>query len=157
MRKAGVPVGMAEQVLAAYRRLGTEVPVAVRSPATAEDTAGTSFAGMHETHANVVGDRAVLERLVDCWASLYGERVISYRASQGITDEPAIAVVVQQLIDADRAGVMFTADPSTGDRTRIVIEGAFGLGEVVVGGQVEPDTYVLLKEGPRLLERRQWR
>ena len=76
----------------------TTSPVAVRSSATAEDTAGTSFAGMHETFANVVGDDALLDRLVDCWASLYGERVIAYRASQGLTDEPAIAVVVQRMV-----------------------------------------------------------
>ena len=152
VRKAGVPDAVAEHVLAAYHRLGADVPVAVRSSATAEDTAGTSFAGMHDTYANVVGDTAVIERLVDCWASLYGERVISYRASQGLTAEPAIAVVVQQLVDADRAGVMFTADPSTGDRSRIVIEAAFGLGEVVVAGEVEPDTYILSKDGPRLLQ-----
>ncbi len=152
VRKAGVPEAIAGEVLSAYRRLGTDVPVAVRSSATAEDTAGTSFAGMHETFANVIGDAAVLERLVDCWASLYGERVISYRASRGLTAEPAIAVVVQQLVDADRAGVMFSADPSTGDRTRVVIEAAFGLGEVVVAGEVEPDTYVLAKDGPRLLQ-----
>jgi pyruvate,water dikinase len=152
VRKAGVPAGIAEEVVAAYRQLGPAVPVAVRSSATAEDTAGMSFAGMHETFANVIGETAVVERLVDCWASLYGERVISYRASQGSTAEPVIAVVVQRLVDADRAGVMFTADPSTGDRTHIVIEGAFGLGEVVVGGKVEPDTYVLAKDGPRLLQ-----
>jgi pyruvate,water dikinase len=71
-----------------------------------------------------------------------------------MTDEPAIAVVVQRMVDADRAGVLFTADPSTGDRDRIVVDGAFGLGEVVVSGQVEPDTYVLAKQGPRLLETR---
>ena len=80
VRKAGVPDALATQVLAAYHQLGAEVPVAVRSSATSEDTAGTSFAGMHETFANVVGDAAVLERLIDCWVSLYGERVISYRA-----------------------------------------------------------------------------
>jgi pyruvate,water dikinase len=154
VRKAGVPDAVAEQVLAAYHQLGADVPVAVRSSATAEDTAGTSFAGMHDTFANVVGDAAVVERLVDCWASLYGERVISYRASQGLTAEPSIAVVVQQLVDADRAGVMFSADPSTGDRSRIVVEAAFGLGEVVVAGEVEPDTYVLAKDGPRLLQAR---
>jgi pyruvate,water dikinase len=152
VHKAGVPPGLAEEVLAAYHRLGPDAPVAVRSSATAEDTAGTSFAGMHETYANVVGDRAVLDRLVDCWASLYGERVIVYRATRRLDEEPAIAVVVQRLIAGDRAGVLFTADPSTGDRRRIVIEGAFGLGEVVVSGRVEPDTYVLSREGPRLLE-----
>ena len=107
---------------------------------------------MNETFTNVVGDAAVLERVVDCWASLFGERVIAYRASQGLTDEPAIAVVVQRMVDSERAGVMFTADPSTGDRDRIVIEAAFGLGEVVVCGQVEPDTYVVAKDGPRLLD-----
>ena len=152
VHKAGVPDVVAEQVLDAYHQLGVDVPVAVRSSATAEDTAGTSFAGMHETFANVIGDAAVIERLVDCWASLYGERVISYRASKAMTAEPVIAVVVQRLVDAERAGVMFSADPSTGDRSRIVIEGAFGLGEVVVGGEVEPDTYRLAKDGPRLLE-----
>ena len=151
VRKAGVPASVREAVLTAYRRLGSDVAVAVRSSATAEDTAGTSFAGMHETYANVVGEDSVLEHLVDCWASLYGERVISYRASRGIADEPAIAVVVQQLVKSDRAGVLFTADPSTGDRTHLVIEGAFGLGEVVVGGQVEPDTYTLSEEGPSVL------
>ena len=154
VRGAGVPTSVQSQVLDAYHLLGSDVPVAVRSSATAEDTAGTSFAGMHETFTNVIGDAAVLSRLVDCWASLYGERVISYRASCGLTDEPAIAVVVQELVDAERAGVLFTADPSTGDRSHIVVEGAFGLGEVVVSGQVEPDTYVLAKDGPRLLETR---
>ncbi len=74
VRKAGTPPDVSDAVLAAYHRLGVEVPVAVRSSATAEDTAGTSFAGMHETFANVVGDAALLERLVDCWSSLYGER-----------------------------------------------------------------------------------
>jgi pyruvate,water dikinase len=152
--KAGVPAGLRAEIEAAYAQMGADVPVAVRSSATAEDTAGTSFAGMHQTFANVVGAHAVIERVVDCWASLYGERVIAYRASQGLTDEPAIAVVVQQLVDSERAGVMFTADPSTGDRDRIVIEGAFGLGEVVVSGAVEPDTYVLDKDGPRLLHAR---
>ena len=151
VREAGVPDQLREAVLAAYHRLGDTVPVAVRSSATAEDTAGTSFAGMHETYANVVGDAAVIERLVDCWASLYGERVISYRASQGLDEEPAIAVVVQQLIESERAGVMFTADPSTNDRSQIVIEAAFGLGEVVVSGQVEPDTYTVTKEPATLV------
>lgn len=151
IRKAGIPPEVAQAVLDAYHQLGADTPVAVRSSATAEDTADTSFAGMHETFANVVGDAALLDRLVDCWASLYGDRVITYRASQGLTVEPAIAVVVQRMVDAERAGVVFCADPSTGDTDRIVVEGAFGLGEVVVSGQVEPDTYVLTKDGPRLL------
>lgn len=154
VRKAGIPAGLGAEVLGAYHRLGEDVPVAVRSSATAEDTAGTSFAGMHETFTDVVGDAAVLERVVDCWVSLFGQRAISYRASRGMTDEPVIAVVVQRLVAADRAGVLFTVDPSTGDRTRLVIEGALGLGEVVVSGAVEPDTYVVAKEGPRLVQAR---
>jgi len=154
VRKAGVSPTLAAAVLHAYHRMGDAVPVAVRSSATAEDTAGTSFAGMHETYANVVGDDAVLARLVDCWASLYGERVISYRASQGLDEEPVIAVVVQKMVASDRSGVLFCADPSTGDRDRMVIEAAFGLGEVVVSGQVEPDTYVVAKDGPRLVSTR---
>ncbi len=151
VHQAGVADDVRERVLEAYLQLGDDVPVAVRSSATAEDAVGTSFAGMHETFVNVVGADALFERLVDCWASLYGARVISYRASQGLIEEPAIAVVVQQLVASERAGVLFTADPSTGDRSRIVVEGAFGLGEVVVGGEVEPDTYVLDKDGPRLV------
>ena len=154
VHKAGVPTSVRDEVLAAYHRLGDQVPVAVRSSATGEDTAGTSFAGMHETFANVVGDDSVIERLSDCWASLYGERVISYRTARGIVDEPSIAVVVQVLVDADRAGVLFTADPSTGNRSNLVIEGAFGLGEVVVSGQVEVDTYTLSEVGPRMLQTR---
>jgi len=154
VRKAGVPDVLRAEVLDAYHRLGDRVPVAVRSSATAEDTAGTSFAGMHETFVNVVGDDAVVERVVDCWLSLFGERAIAYRASQGLTEEPAIAVVVQELVAAERAGVLFTVDPSTGDTTRLVVEGALGLGEVVVSGAVEPDTYVVAKDDLRVVHAR---
>jgi pyruvate,water dikinase len=152
VRRAGVPVEVASAVRDAYRRLGADVAVAVRSSATGEDTGGTSFAGMHETFANVIGEAAVLERLSDCWASLFGERVIAYRSTRDILDEPTIAVVIQRLVDADRSGVMFSVDPSTGDPDRLVVEAAFGLGEVVVGGEVEPDTYVVDKRGNHLLE-----
>ena len=152
VRQAGMPPPLREEILDAYHLLGAEAAVAVRSSATAEDAAGTSFAGMHETYANVVGDDAVIARIIDCWASLFGQRVITYRASQHIEEEPAIAVVVQQLVHSERAGVLFTADPSTGDLDKLVVEGAFGLGEVVVSGQVEPDTYVLSKRGPTILE-----
>jgi pyruvate, water dikinase len=153
VRKAGVPDGLRRAILDAYHGIGGGL-VAVRSSATAEDTAGTSFAGMNETFTNVSGDDALIERVVDCWASLFGERVLSYRATQHVTDEPAIAVVVQRMVDSERSGVMFSADPASGDRSRIVIEAAFGLGEVVVGGLVEPDTYVVAKDGPRLLQAR---
>ncbi len=150
VQSAGLPPTLRTEILQAYRTLGDGC-VAVRSSATSEDTAGSSFAGMNETFTNISGDDALIDAIVRCFASVWGPRVISYRASQKISDEPAIAVVVQRMVDSDRSGVMFTADPATFDLQRVVIEGAFGLGEVVVGGQVEPDTYVVDKSGPRLV------
>ncbi len=152
VRKAEIPAEVRSAILSAYRELGSERSVAVRSSATAEDTAATSFAGMHETFTNVLGEEAVLDRVRDCWRSAYGQRVVAYRKSQGLSEEPSIAVVVQEMVDSARSGVMFTVDPATGDRGRLIIEGAFGLGEVVVGGQVEPDTYTVDKQRQRLIE-----
>ncbi len=152
VREVPIPARLRARVLEAYHQLGEGRAVAVRSSATAEDTQDTSFAGMHESFTNVVGDAAVMDALRACWASAYGERVVAYRKAEGLTEEPAIAVVIQAMVDSARAGVMFTADPSSGDTGRIVIEAAWGLGEVVVGGQVEPDTYLLLKQGPRVCE-----
>ena len=150
--EAGIPASLRARLHEAYASLGDDVPVAVRSSATAEDTAGTSFAGMHQTFLNVVGEEALAERVLECWASLFGERVIAYRASQGLTEEPVIAVVVQRLVEPDVAGVMFTVDPASGARDRLVIEAAPGLGEVVVSGAVEPDTYVVARDGLRVLD-----
>lgn len=149
VRRAGMTVDVRTALAQAYGRLGAGA-VAVRSSATSEDTGSTSFAGMHETFTNVVGEAALVERVVDCWASAYGARVLAYRKAERMTEEPTIAVVVQRMVDSARSGVMFTADPASGDRGTIVIEGAFGLGEVVVGGQVEVDTYTLSKRGPAL-------
>jgi pyruvate,water dikinase len=151
VHKAGMPDSLRADVLDAYHRLMAASGggrVAVRSSSTSEDTGATSFAGMNETFTNIEGDDDIVRRVVDCWASLFGVRSLSYRAGRGTTDEPAIAVVVQRMVDADRSGVMFTADPATGDRNTIVIEGAFGLGELVVGGRIEPDTYLVDKTGP---------
>lgn len=138
-------------VVEAYAKLcanvgETDVAVAVRSSATAEDGATTSFAGMHESYTNVRGADAVCDRLLACWASTFDERAFTYRAVQGITAEPAIAVVIQKMVSSERSGVMFTVDPATSDRAHLLIEGAFGLGEVVVGGAVEPDTYTVRRE-----------
>jgi pyruvate,water dikinase len=150
--QARLPPALEAALVQAYQRLGRSAPVAVRSSATSEDTASTSFAGMHETYTNVVGEAALIEKVKACWASAYAQRVLAYRKAQKMTAEPALAVVVQKMVSSARSGVMFTADPATGDTSRILVEAAFGLGEVVVGGQVEPDTYSLSKEGPRLLE-----
>ena len=148
---AGISDDVRTAVLDAYHQLGDRVPVAVRSSATAEDSAGASFAGMHESIANVIGDDAVLDAVVRCWTSLYGDRAIAYRASRDMDEEPVIAVVVQRLVPSDSAGVLFTADPSTGGTDVIVIEAAYGLGEAVVSGLVEPDTSIVSKDGPTVL------
>ena len=149
-----VPEELAAVIVAAYQELGPDRRVAVRSSGIGEDAEGTSFAGMNETFTNVSGKEQLLRRVVDCWASLWGARSIFYRGDKELTAEPAIAVVVQEMVASERSGVMFTIDPSTGDTTHIVIEAAFGQGEVVVSGQVEPDTYVVAKDGPRLLHAR---
>lgn len=151
-----VPADVVAAITQAYERLGNNVRVAVRSSATSEDTGATSFAGMHETFTNVQTAANVIDAVKRCWASAYGQRVISYRHAQHMTEEPTIAVVVQCMVDAARSGVMFTADPSTSATDTIVIDAAFGLGEVVVGGTVEVDTYKLAKptgtSAPRLRE-----
>jgi pyruvate, water dikinase len=148
---AGLPRWLRHEVEQAYRKLGAQLFVAVRSSATAEDSSTASFAGVNESFTNVRGDAELLERVLGCWVSLFSERACAYRASQRLVEEPVIAVVVQQMVNADRSGVMFTADPSTGDRSHIVIEAAYGLGEVVVGGKVEPDTYIVDKAGPSIV------
>jgi pyruvate,water dikinase len=151
VREAGMPDAVRDAILDAYHRLGAGKRVAVRSSATVEDTAATSFAGMHESFTNVEGDDAVIRSVTSCWASLFGERVVSYRVARSILSEPALAVVVQEMVDAERSGVLFGVDPATGNRDRLVIDAAFGLGEVVVGGLVEPDSYLVRKDPPRLL------
>ncbi len=151
---AGISDDVRAAVLDAYHRLGDRVPVAVRSSATAEDSAGASFAGMHESIANVIGDDAVLDAVLRCWSSLYGDRAIAYRASRDMDEEPVIAVVVQVLVPSDSAGVLFTADPSTGGTDVLVVEAAYGLGEAVVSGLVEPDTSIVSKDGPTIISTR---
>jgi pyruvate,water dikinase len=144
--KAGVEDCVHREIVAAYHRLGTDTVVAVRSSATGEDGRDASFAGMNATITNVCGDDELVAAVRRCWASLFSPRVITYRASRKFTADPAMAVVVQQMVNSERSGVAFTADPSTGSRDRVVVEGAFGLGEVVVSGEVEPDTYVIDKQ-----------
>jgi rifampicin phosphotransferase len=138
-----VPVHIAEEILCAYQALGEDVPVAVRSSATAEDLPELSFAGQQDTYLNVHGD-AVLDAVKRCWASLWNARAIAYRDRHPVPHEDvALAVVVQELVEADAAGVMFTANPVTGARDETVINASWGLGEAVVGGQVTPDTIVV--------------
>ncbi|MCG3754120.1 phosphoenolpyruvate synthase [Amycolatopsis sp. Poz14] len=154
VRSAGLPPELASEVTGAYRALGDQPVVAVRSSATGEDGSEASFAGMNASYTNVVDEEALAARVVDCWTSLFSPRVVSYRASRGFTGEPAIAVVVQRMIPAERSGVIFTADPRTGDRDRAVVEAVFGQGEAIVSGAVDPDTYVVAKEDLRVLSAR---
>lgn len=128
------------------KREGEEIYVAARSSATAEDLPDASFAGQQETFLNVKGEEDLLKAVQNCWASLYGARAIYYRVKQRFPHEHVnIAVVVQKMVDADEAGVMFTSHPTTGDKIEI-IEAAWGLGESVVSGSVSPDNYVV-KDG----------
>ncbi len=154
VHKAGVADEVRAEILAAYRALGPNALVAVRSSATGEDGKDASFAGMNATITNVSGEDGLIDAVLRCWMSLFSPRVITYRASRDFTADPAMAVVVQRMVNSEKAGVAFTADPSTGARDRVVIEGAFGLGEVVVSGEVEPDTYIVAKETLEVLDTR---
>ena len=146
--KAELPAPVATAVRATYLGLGVDVPVAVRSSATAEDLPWASFAGQQDTYLNVVGADEVLDAVRRCWASLWTDRAVSYRETQGIDHAAVqIAVVVQQMVDARVAGVLFTADPVTGTRDRSVIDASPGLGEAVVSGAVNPDHIVVDARG----------
>lgn len=138
-----IPPETARALREAYASLG-QAPVAVRSSATAEDLPEMSFAGQQDTFLNVVGEEARLQAVVDCWSSLWTARAIGYRARQGIPPGGlALAVVVQVMVQAESAGVLFTANPLSGVRTQTVIDATLGLGEALVSGRVEPDHYVV--------------
>jgi rifampicin phosphotransferase len=142
-----IPDGLTAAIIAAYTDLG-HGPVAVRSSATAEDLAGAAFAGQQDTYLNVIGDAAVLDAVRRCWGSLWTERAIAYRRRQQIGSvNLRIAVVVQLMVEAEFAGVMFTANPVTGARDEVVVDATPGLGEAVVSGLVTPDHYVLDSQG----------
>lgn len=150
---AGMPAHIADAVRAAYRGLGDHTPVAVRSSATAEDTDDASFAGQQETFLWIVGEDAVVEHVIECWASLFSPQAIGYRSRLGIApDDVDMAVVVQTMVDARAAGVMMTLDPVTGDDQRIYIESSVGLGESVVRGEVDPDRYSIHTDDLSLIE-----
>ncbi|NRQ31011.1 phosphoenolpyruvate synthase [Nonomuraea sp. NN258] len=139
-----VPPQVREAVLKAYAALGDDVPVAVRSSATAEDLPFASFAGQQDTYLNVVGPDALIDAVRRCWASLWTDRAVAYRESNGIDHAVVrLAVVVQVMVDATAAGVMFTANPVTGTRREVVIDAAPGLGEAVVSGAVNPDRFIV--------------
>jgi len=154
---AAFPDEVAAAVRDAYTRLspGGAATVAVRSSATAEDLPGASFAGQQDTYLDVTGIDDVLDAVHRCWASLWTDRAVAYRTAQGIDGAGvALAVVVQRMVDAASAGVLFTADPVTGRRRQAVLDAARGLGEAVVSGSVDPDHFVIDSATGRILDRR---
>lgn len=151
-----MPAAIAAELAGAYGLLGHgDTAVAVRSSATAEDLTSASFAGQQDTYLNVRGTEALTAAVTDCWASLWTARAMAYRAREGIVpDAVRLAVVVQQMVDAEAAGVMFTANPANGRRDQIAISAAWGLGESVVSGTVTTDDLVVEAGTGRVLSRR---
>ena len=147
---------LAAEITTAYGQLTqtSGTAVAVRSSATAEDLPTASFAGQQDTYLNIQGEDALLDAVKKCWASLWTARAISYRQRQGIAPSSvSLAVVVQQLVLADSAGILFTANPMNGARDQIVINATWGLGEAIVGGLVTPDTVTVDKSTYAILSR----
>jgi phosphoenolpyruvate synthase/pyruvate phosphate dikinase len=152
---ATIPEDIASEIVGAYADLsGTNPAVAVRSSATAEDLPQASFAGQQETYLNVSGAGHLLEAVKKCWGSLWTARAIGYRNRQGISQEAvALAVVVQKLVNAEVAGILFTVNPIDGNRDHVLISAAWGLGDAIVGGRVTPDEYVVEKSSGRVIKR----
>jgi pyruvate, water dikinase len=149
VKSAPLPQDICADIVAAHSELcGPDLncPLAVRSSATSEDSEEASFAGLQDTYLWVKGAEAILKNVHDCWASLYSVPSISYRLKDRTPENGvAIAVVVQKMVDARSAGVMFTRSPLTGDRSVITVESAWGLGSAVVSGEVTPDRFVIGK------------
>lgn len=154
-----VPEAVASEVGRSYQQLcdavgQSDISVAVRSSATSEDAEGTSFAGEYDTYVGIRGQSDVMRHVVKCWASAFTARSLAYVFKNGLWPlDIAMAVVIQKVVNARAAGVMFTLSPLTGDRSRIVIEAAYGLGLSVVGGEVTPDRYSIKKVGLDIAER----
>lgn len=149
IENAPLPEDLQSEILRAHAELcrgKLDRPLAVRSSATTEDAEDASFAGLQDTYLWVMGGQATIKNVRSCWASLYSVPSISYRRKHSMPETGvAMAVVVQQMVDARTAGVMFTRSPLTGDRSVITIEGTWGLGSAVVSGEVTPDRFVIAK------------
>jgi len=153
IEKSPFPKDIEEQVFKAYDKLGNNPWVAVRSSATAEDLPEASFAGQQETYLNVRGDASVIVHIRKAWASLFEPRAIYYRVQQGFDHfKVALAVPVQKMVQSDISGIMFSINPVTNDKTHIVIEAVWGLGENIVQGAVTPDHYEVDKSELKLIQ-----
>jgi len=144
IRNAEMPAALAQEIIAAYHQLGAENYVAVRSSGTAEDMEGASFAGLHDTYLDIIGETVLISAVKDCWASMWSARAISYRHVKKFDHRQiAIAVVIQQMVESEVSGVMFTANPLEGRSDEMVVNASWGLGESIVSGIVNPDEYTL--------------
>jgi len=139
--------GLRQLIVESYHALGGNVPVAVRSSATAEDLAGASFAGQQETFLNIVGKEELLDAVNRCWSSLYTSQAIFYRHQRGFDNsQVSMAVVVQRMVNSEKSGVTFTVDPVLRNHFNMMIEAVWGLGEGVVSGAITPDHYKVDRE-----------
>jgi pyruvate,water dikinase len=158
VRGARIPWNLEIDIIGAYKKLSSksgtiEDSVAVRSSATAEDLPEASFAGQQETYLNVHTKGDLLEKVKECWGSLYTPRAIFYRETQGFKHaDVKLAVVVQRMVNSDVSGVMFSSDPSTG-APEVLIEAGYGLGEAIVGGEITPDTYKIRQKNLEIMDK----
>lgn len=164
IKKAQMDPELRKEIINAYSKLGEhriawltsseQAYVAVRSSATAEDLPEASFAGQQETYLNVHGCTELLNAVKNCWASLFTARAIFYRKKKNFsTEKVGIAVIVQNMVNSEKSGVMFTADPK-GDTSKIIIEACFGLGEAIVSGSITPDTYIVDKKTLKIIDKK---
>jgi pyruvate,water dikinase len=151
---AQMPAVLAKEIKQAYIKMGRGL-VAVRSSATAEDLPEASFAGQQSTFLNIQGEKEVVTAVQKCWASLFKPRAIFYRHQQGFDHfKVGIAVPIQKMVQSQASGVMFTIEPMTSDRSKIIIEAVYGLGEALVSGEVIPDLYTIDKEGLKISDKK---
>ncbi len=154
LQQASIPERIINEIAKAYRDLNNRA-VAVRSSATAEDLPEAAFAGQQETFLNIIDEHALMDSVRACWMSLWSERAILYRARQNVDQSTVkLAVVIQEMVPADVAGVMFTANPVSGARDELIIDANPGLGEAVVSGMVTPDHFVVNKRSRHVKEQR---
>ena len=155
IRSHKLPAEVETAIRTAYAAMGDNMPVAVRSSATAEDLPDASFAGQQDTYLWVKGADQVVEKVRDCWASLYTTRAVAYREKNRIPHiDVLMSVGVQKMVNARAAGVVMSLDPVNGDRTKIVIDASWGLGEIVVSGVVTPDNFTVEKVLMEIIDRK---
>lgn len=153
--KIEIPQNIVDEIRQEWQKLGDDEAYAVRSSATAEDLPDASFAGQQDTYLNVIGIDSLLDAVRRCWVSLFTDRAILYRYQNNFSHKDVqLSVVVQQMVMAEKSGILFTADPLTGHRHTLAIDASFGLGEALVSGLVSPDAYRVDKRNNTVIERR---